>query len=137
VVNLERDLYNLRLELARVTGRTEEEVSKLMLLQQGKNLNINNNNVAATDDDNDNEIVILTTTELYDGGGGGLEADEIRSQIRKKEISVALERRAVFRGWLKNVFLGQAILSFVLSYVMATNPDRLFGNYDWFHMYNM
>jgi hypothetical protein len=115
------------LQLARITGRTQDEVSKLMLVQEQSNV----------DDKEDDGITLSTMTTIYDGGGGGLEADEIRTQIRKKEISVALERRAVFRGWLKNVFLGQAILSFVLSYVMATNPNQLFGNYDWFYMYNM
>jgi hypothetical protein len=38
---------------------------------------------------------------------------------------------------LKNVFLGQAVLSLVLSYVMATDPAALFGGYSWFNSYNM
>eukprot|EP00584_Thalassiosira_punctigera_P009302 CAMPEP_0172535316 /NCGR_PEP_ID=MMETSP1067-20121228/7382_1 /TAXON_ID=265564 ORGANISM="Thalassiosira punctigera, Strain Tpunct2005C2" /NCGR_SAMPLE_ID=MMETSP1067 /ASSEMBLY_ACC=CAM_ASM_000444 /LENGTH=355 /DNA_ID=CAMNT_0013320245 /DNA_START=13 /DNA_END=1080 /DNA_ORIENTATION=- len=79
VVNLERDLYNLRAELAALTG--------------------------------------------------GPDADAIQSKIDKKERDLALERRSVFRGWLKSVFLGQAVISAALSYVMATNPDSLFGGF--------
>ncbi|CAB9526490.1 expressed unknown protein [Seminavis robusta] len=106
VVNLERDLYNLRLELAELTGVTLEETVQL-------------------------------TTEQCDGGGGGETADELRANIEKKETSLVIERRSVFRGWLKNVFLVQAVLSFALSWVMATNPEALFGQFGWFQTYNM
>jgi len=102
VVNLERDLYNLRLELASLTGKGEIDVLEL-------------------------------TTEECDGGGGGEEAETIRNSIQKKETSLLTERRAVFRGWLKNVFLGQAVLSLGLSWVMVTNPAVLFGGFDWFN----
>ncbi|KAL7493595.1 hypothetical protein ACHAWT_002540 [Skeletonema menzelii] len=104
VVNLERDLYNLRSELATLTGATIT----------------NNNNTP------------LTTAQA-DGGGGGEEAEAIRAKISKKERDLATERRSVFRGWLKNVFLGQAVLSMALSFVMATNPQVLFGSFDWFN----
>lgn len=110
VVNLERDLYNLRSELATLTGK-----------------------------DDDFEVAGLSTAEC-DGGAaadGDQVVDDIRASISKKEISVALERRSVFRGWLKNIFLGQAVLSLVLSFVMATNPEQLFGSFGWFHSYNM
>mmetsp|Transcript_22389 Transcript_22389/g.37036 ORF Transcript_22389/g.37036 Transcript_22389/m.37036 type:complete len:329 (+) Transcript_22389:108-1094(+) len=107
VVNLERDLYNLRSELAILTGMTD-----------------------------DLDVAGLTTDEC-DAGGGGEEAADIRGSISKKEASLVIERRSVFRGWLKNVFLGQAVLSFALSYVMATNPESLFGSFGWFHSYNM
>lgn len=101
VVNLERDLYNLRLELAAMTGKGEIDVLGL-------------------------------TTEECDGGGGGEEAEQLRASIKKKETTLLVERRAVFRGWLKNVFLGQAVLSLALSWVMVTNPALLFGGFDWF-----
>jgi hypothetical protein len=78
----------------------------------------------------------LSTAEC-DGGGGGEEADAARAKISKKETDLALERRSVFRGWLKNVFLGQAVISFGISYIMATNPASLFGGFDWFYSYNM
>ena len=100
-MNLERDLFNLRLELATVTGLGEIDVLGL-------------------------------STEECDGGGGGDAADELRASITKKESSLVVERRAVFRGWLKNVFLGQAVISLVLSWVMVTNPAQLFGGFDWF-----
>lgn len=106
VVNLERDLYNLRAELATLTGNSALEVAGL-------------------------------STEECDGGGGGEEAAAIREKISKKEKDLALERRSVFRGWLKNVFLVQAVGSFALSYVMASNPAVLFGGFDWYSMYSM
>lgn len=96
VVNLERDLYNLRTELAGATGA---------VVPDG----------------------VTLTTSLCDAGGGGEAAESLRSKIDKKERDLAMERRSVFRGWLKGVFLGQAILSTALSYVMATDPDALFG----------
>jgi hypothetical protein len=78
----------------------------------------------------------LTTTEC-DGGGGGEEAALIRKAIIKKESDLFVERRSVFRGWLKTVFEVQAFISFGVSYVMATNPSSLFGGYDWFYYNNM
>lgn len=114
VVNLERDLYVLRTQLAQCTGQTE------------------NANLAAAMLPADQ-----LTTKDCDGGGGGEEADALRKTIAKKEADLFTERRSVFRGWLKNVFLIQAIFSFGLSYVMATNPAALFGGYDWYGAYNM
>ncbi|GAX20107.1 hypothetical protein FisN_17Lh059 [Fistulifera solaris] len=111
VVNLERDLYNLRMELATLTGRAD---------------------IIVVGDDK----TLLTTTEC-DGGGGGDDAEALRQKIAKKEKDLIIERRSVFRGWLKNIFLAQAILSFGLSYVMATNPASLFGGYGWYGVYNM
>jgi hypothetical protein len=112
VVNLERDLYTLRASLAEITG---QDISEIIEQQQP------------------------LTTELCDGGGGGEQADSLRKSIAKKEASLLIERRSVFRGWLKNVFLGQAVISFGLSYVMATDPAALFGSFDWFNNknYNM
>lgn len=110
VVNLERDLYNLRMELASLTGRSDVAVGE--------------------------DKTLLTTAEC-DGGGGGEEADALRLKIKKKETDLVMERRSVFRGWLKNIFLIQAVLSFGLSFVMATNPESLFGGYGWYGVYNM
>ena len=106
VVNLERDLYNLRVELASLTGNGELDIGGL-------------------------------STAECDGGGGGEDAVAIREKISKKETDLAVERRSVFQGWLKNVFLAQAVISFGLSFVMATNPASLFGGFDWYYSYNM
>jgi hypothetical protein len=108
VVNLERELYVSRLQLASLTGVATSTETKLFL-----------------------------TTSECDGGGGGIEADNLRKLIQKKEASLLIERRSVFRGWLKNLFLFQAGISFLLSYVMATTPQVLFGQYDWYYSYNM
>lgn len=102
-MNLERDLYNLRSELASLTGKGD-----------------------------DIDVLDLSTQEC-DGGGGGEAADKVRQKIDKKEKDLLIERRSVFRGWLKNIFLGQAVLSLGLSWVMATNPAALFGSFDWFY----
>jgi hypothetical protein len=103
VVNLERDLYNLRRELASFTNLEWSDDE-----QMGQN------------------------TDKCDGGGGGDEADAVRKKIDKKEKDLTIERRSVFRGWLKNIFLGQAILSLGLSWIMVTDPSSLFGGFDWY-----
>lgn len=103
VVNLERDLVNLRSQLAVLTGKDVEGT-----------------------------IGLTTSTADVDAGGGGEEADKLRKKIDKKEKDLLIERRSVFRGWLKNVFLGQAVLSLGLSWIMATDPSILFGGYGWF-----
>ena len=103
---MERDLYNLRVELASLTGNGELDIGGM-------------------------------STAECDGGGGGEDADAVREKITKKEKDLAIERRSVFQGWLKNVFLAQAVISFGVSYIMATNPSALFGGFNWFYSYNM
>jgi hypothetical protein len=117
VVNLERELYNLRLELSSLTGVDTTTTTATATTFGREEDNNNNSN--------------------YDGGGGGPDADAIRAKITKKSNDLAIERRSVFRGWLKNIFIGQAVISFGISYVMATNPSVLFGGYDWYYSYNM
>ena len=82
------------------------------------------------------EVAGLSTAEC-DAGGGGESADKIREKINKKETDLTIERRSVFRDWLKNVFVGQAVISLGVSYVMSTNPSSLFGGFNWFYSYNM
>lgn len=106
VVNLERDLFNLRLELAIATGLGDLDVLGL-------------------------------STEECDGGGGGEEAEKLRATIEKKEKTLLVERRSVFRGWLKNIFLGQAVISLIVSWIMVTDPAQLFGGFDWFDAYQL
>lgn len=108
VINLERDLYNLRSELASLTGKPASF-----------------------------DVIDLTTEECDGGMDGGEDAVAVRKKIEKKEQSLYTERRAVFRGWLKNIFLGQAVLSLGLSYVMVTDPGVLFGGFDWFQYNSM
>jgi hypothetical protein len=103
---LERDLYNLRLELATMTGNGDLDVAGL-------------------------------STEECDGGGDGEDIDQVREKIEKKETALVIERRSVFQDWLKNVFVGQAVISLGVSYIMATNPSSLFGGFDWFYSYSM
>jgi len=108
VINLERDLYNLRSELALLTGK-------------GPNF----------------DIIDQPTDACVGDLDGGEPAQNILKKIGKKEQTLFVERRAVFRDWLKNVFLGQAVLSLGLSFVMVTDPAILFGGFDWFTKYDM
>jgi hypothetical protein len=120
VVNLERDLYRYRRQLAQLTGATITTTTMTT--------------TATT-----TATTTLTTTADCDNGGGGAEADMLRQLIQTKEATLLTERRSVFRGWFKTLFLYQAMLSFGLSYVMATTPATLFGHYDWYNnpQYNM
>jgi len=106
VVNLERDLYNLRIELGTLTNKIDS---------------INTTSFE------------ITTDMVDDSSMDSNEIVSIRKKIEKKENDLLIERRAVFRGWLKNVFLGQAILSLGISWIMVTNPSALFGGYDWYY----
>lgn len=63
--------------------------------------------------------------------------ESIAKSIEKKESKLAIERRSVFRGWLKNIFVGQAVISFGVSYIMATSPSVLFGGFDWYYYNSM
>mmetsp|Transcript_8761 Transcript_8761/g.21385 ORF Transcript_8761/g.21385 Transcript_8761/m.21385 type:complete len:348 (+) Transcript_8761:182-1225(+) len=63
--------------------------------------------------------------------------ESIATSIEKKEKKLAIERRSVFRDWLKNIFVGQAVISFGISYIMATNPSTLFGGFDWYYYNSM
>jgi hypothetical protein len=113
VVNLERELYNLRSELATLTDKKNNQDGTGFVMSS------------------------TLTTEECDGGGGGDDAEAVRAKIVKKETDLALERRSVFRDWLKNVFVGQAVISLGVSFIMATNPKVLFGGFDWYYSYNM
>lgn len=63
--------------------------------------------------------------------------ESIQSSIEKKQTKLSIERRSVFRDWLKNIFVGQAVISLGVSYVMSTNPASLFGGFDWFYSNSM
>lgn len=63
--------------------------------------------------------------------------ESIQSSIEKKQTKLSIERRSVFRDWLKNIFVGQAVISLGVSYVMSTNPASLFGGFNWFYSNSM
>ena len=44
---------------------------------------------------------------------------EIRGKIDKKKITLAVEKRAVMRGWLKGLFVGQSVIALAASLVMV------------------
>lgn len=47
--------------------------------------------------------------------------DAMQDRIEKNRSKLLVEKRAVMRGWLKTVFVGQSVLAIVLSYLMAYN----------------
>lgn len=106
VVNLERDLYNLRIELASLTNK-EDGIPK--------------------------DTFRITTDMVDDVNMNSDEIEVVRKGIAKKERDLLVERRAVFQTWLKNVFLGQAVLSLGVSWIMVTNPNTLFGGFSWYY----
>eukprot|EP01038_Epipyxis_sp_PR26KG_P004759 gene4759-6673_t len=44
---------------------------------------------------------------------------EIENKISKKRATLAIEKRAVMRGWLKNLFVGQSVLAGGISLLMV------------------
>lgn len=49
------------------------------------------------------------------------EIEKLQSQITKSTVKLNAEKRAVMRGWLKNLFVGQSILAGGLSLCMVYN----------------
>mmetsp|Transcript_8175 Transcript_8175/g.13771 ORF Transcript_8175/g.13771 Transcript_8175/m.13771 type:complete len:264 (+) Transcript_8175:1093-1884(+) len=47
--------------------------------------------------------------------------DEIQQKISKKQATLLVEKRAVMRGWLKNLFVGQSVLAAGISFGMVYN----------------
>ena len=101
VVNLERELYNLRNELATLTGTdTITTATTTTIPPEGNS--------------------IPTTQQPCDAGGGGGEIAAakggkggiyeqttiaiLRTKITKKERTLSLERRRVFSGWIERRF---------------------------------
>lgn len=112
LVNLERSLALARLELAKATGilpgGSTPGTLTLGLLRE------------------------TLTEEIDDPAITTPEVEDIRREIDKLESQVSTEARTVFKGWLRNLFYGQAALTFALSGVMAFNPDLLFGGFGWY-----
>lgn len=47
------------------------------------------------------------------------ERAKLESKLEKSRSTLAVEKRAVMRGWLKNLFVGQSVLAAAISYVMV------------------
>jgi len=52
---------------------------------------------------------------------GDVEKEQIQNKIDKKRSTLAIEKRAVMRNWLKNLFVGQSVLAGVISFLMVYN----------------
>jgi len=52
---------------------------------------------------------------------GDVEKEQIQNKIDKKRSTLAIEKRAVMRNWLKNLFVGQSVLAAVISFLMVYN----------------
>jgi len=51
--------------------------------------------------------------------GNAEERAKLEEKMATKRGTLAVEKRAVMRGWLKNLFVGQSILAAAVSYVMV------------------
>ncbi|GMH60983.1 hypothetical protein TL16_g03162 [Triparma laevis f. inornata] len=107
-VNLEQQIVGLKMDLMELTkgGEVEEDwlVVRGMSEEEYDDLAVNTDEVLAL-----REKLEATNKKLY------------------------IEKRTVFRGWLKDIFLVQAILSFVLSGVMVFSPETLFSGFGWYN----
>ena len=61
---------------------------------------------------------ILTEAELG-AAADGAERAELQEKLDKIETRLAAEKRTVFRGWLKNLFIGQSLLAIAISGLMV------------------
>ena len=112
LVNLERKLVDLRLELM-------DEVGLERPGGEGEDL-----------------WVLVRSMTGSDCDVEGFESDvatALRGRLEETQRKIDAERRTVFRGWLKDIFLAQAVLSFLLSYFMAFEPGLLFGSFGWYN----
>jgi hypothetical protein len=50
-----------------------------------------------------------------------IEIDNIQAKINKNKEKLSVEKRAVMRKWLKNLFVGQSVLATVASLLMVYN----------------
>ena len=59
------------------------------------------------------------TLELEDASISEEQKTEINEKLAKKQNTLLIEKRAVMRGWLKNLFVGQSVVAGVASLVMV------------------
>ncbi|CAM9093960.1 unnamed protein product [Laminaria digitata] len=60
----------------------------------------------------------------------GSERDAIEKEIAKKESTLAIEKRTYMKGWLKKLFVGQAVITTVLGGLMAYDAVPFFPDVD-------
>ncbi|CAM9224579.1 unnamed protein product [Ectocarpus fasciculatus] len=65
---------------------------------------------------------------LEDGPGGDRKA--IEEEIAKKESTLVKEKRMYMQGWLKKVFIGQAVITTILGGLMASDQVPFFPHVD-------
>lgn len=49
--------------------------------------------------------------------------DNFLQEIAKKELTLSVEKRSYMQGWLKNLFVGQAVITTILGGLMVS-PSR-------------
>ncbi|GMH92581.1 hypothetical protein TrVE_jg14105 [Triparma verrucosa] len=106
-VNLEQQIVGLKMDIMELTKEAVEE---------------------------DWLVVRSMSEEEYDDPAVSTEElVALREKLEAANKKLYIEKRTVFRGWLKDIFLVQAILSFVLSGVMVFSPETLFGGFGWYN----
>ncbi|CAM9740317.1 unnamed protein product [Ectocarpus sp. 4 AP-2014] len=73
------------------------------------------------------DLVKLRAT-LEDGPGSDRKA--IEEEIAKKESTLVKEKRMYMQGWLKKVFVGQAVITTILGGLMASDQVPFFPHVD-------
>ncbi|CAN0075982.1 unnamed protein product, partial [Discosporangium mesarthrocarpum] len=56
--------------------------------------------------------------------------EDIEKEVSKKESTLAVEKRSVMRGWLKQLFVGQAVITTIIGGLMAYDAVPFFPDLD-------
>ncbi|CAM9865466.1 unnamed protein product [Ectocarpus sp. 6 AP-2014] len=62
--------------------------------------------------------------------GPGTDREAIEEEIAKKESTLVKEKRMYMQGWLKKVFVGQAVITTILGGLMASDQVPFFPHVD-------
>lgn len=91
-------------------------LNREIMLESGVELDqlINPSKVVNLERDLENLRSDLLSTTLSD-----TEREAIQQKIDKKQSVLSVEKRAVMRGWLKNLFVGQSVLAGAISLAMV------------------
>ncbi|CAN0029562.1 unnamed protein product, partial [Phaeothamnion confervicola] len=76
------------------------------------------------------ELAKLRAELAGSGSANGAVREAIKAAVDKKERTLAVEKRAVMRGWLKQVFVGQAALSVVIAGLLVYDAVPFYPNLD-------